>query len=97
MTNNDEQVINYGTQKLLLIGGTAHKVESATAKEWVSKWFTKNWKSVKVIRGNVHLASLATVNKTAADMAAVADYAGLRDILYAIHTGKVNHEIGITT
>jgi len=64
------QIINYGNQKLLLLNGTAHKIDSKTAIAWAEQWFTENWSSVKVIGEKIHLASLAAKNKAAADFVA---------------------------
>tara|TARA_R110000787_G_scaffold159935_5_gene273643 strand:+ start:542 stop:826 length:285 start_codon:yes stop_codon:yes gene_type:complete len=91
----NEQVINYGNQKLLLLNGTAHKMDSKTAIDWAYGWFTANWGSVKVIGSKIHLGSLATVNKAAADF--VANSAGRteRNLIACICEGKMNNDLGI--
>lgn len=83
------QIINYGKQKLLLLGNTAHKINSEMAQKWAEEWFFENWQSVKLIGGTVHLPSLAIVNKCAADFYANANYSERRTILAAIADGQI--------
>ena len=95
MTNTAQQIITFGNQKLLLLNGTAHKLDSATATAWAEEWFTKNWASVRVIGGAIHLSSLAVINKAAADYVASSDYCGKRNIMAAIADGKIMHSLGM--
>jgi hypothetical protein len=95
MSNAAQQVITFGTQKLLLLNGTAHKLDSAIATAWAEEWFTKNWASVKVIGGAVHLPSLSVISKAAADFVANSDYRGRRDVLAAIADGKMMHSLAM--
>jgi hypothetical protein len=92
---NNEQVINYGSTKLLLVNGTAHKLDSRASMNWARAWFTKNWELIKMIGGQPHLGSLAIVNKAAADFFANSDYRGKREVLAAIADGKMNKELGV--
>jgi hypothetical protein len=89
------QVINYGKQKLLLIDGNAYKLDSETTTKWAEEWFTKNWQSVKIIGGQIHLPSLAVINKAAADYIAHTDYVGRRNALAAIASSKSLHSLGL--
>lgn len=91
----NEQIINYGNQKLLLLNGTAHKLDSKTATEWAEQWFTKNWSSVKVIGEKIHLGSLAAINKTAADFVANTSGRTERNLMACICEGKMNADLGI--
>lgn len=91
----NEQVINYGNQKLLLLNGTAHKLDSATAKAWAEAWFTRNWESVKIVGERIHLGSLAAKNKAAADFIANSTGRTERDMMACVCEGKMNHSLGI--
>jgi hypothetical protein len=95
MTSTEQQVITYGNQKLLLLNGTAHKLDSAIAIAWAVEWFTQNWASVKVIGGAIHLPSLAVINKAAADYVANSDYRGKRNALAAVADGKIMNSLGM--
>ena len=91
----NEQVINYGNQKLLLLDGTAHKLDSKTATDWAEAWFTANWNRVKVIGEKIHLGSLATVNKAAAHFVANLDYRAERSLIACVCDGKIKHNLRI--
>ena len=93
----NEQVINYGNQKLLLLNGTAHKLDSKTAIEWAEQWFRKNWSSVKVIGEKIHLGSLVAVNKAAADFVANTSGRTEKNLMACICEGKMNADLGIAT
>ena len=91
----NEQVINYGNQKLLLLNGTAYKLDSKTAIEWAEKWFTENWSIVRVIGERIHLGSLAVESKAAADFVANSTGRTERNLIACICTGKINADLGI--
>jgi len=93
MSNTAQQIITFGTQKLLLINGTAHKLDSATANEWATEWFSRNWSSVRVVGNAIHLPSLAIVSKVAADYFANSDYRGKRLAMAAVQDGKITDMI----
>jgi len=89
------QLINYGSQKLLLINGTAHKLNSETARKWAENWFSENWAKVKIIGGTIHLPSLSIIEKSMADYFHFSDYENKRNVLATIEINKSLHSLGL--